>query len=195
MKEQMTYFYTHEHMLNVLALNHFTEAENLYYHDYAKILEEAGEEAKEQYIQSIYEWVNTVYVEYQGLEPTQFYEGQDLDTAYRYMFDMIRKKLTKEMFSRFTLAYTTFITKFYRKNGGSLGTILSLNMKQLILMTALAVGQKQRIELNDLWKEFEKRGIIFDDDSRLEIVTILDKLNYIDKKSDSGDAQYVKSIL
>ncbi|MGE7772309.1 DNA phosphorothioation-dependent restriction protein DptG [Viridibacillus arvi] len=195
LKEQVESFYTHEHILNILALNTFTSDENLYYHDYAEILEKAGKDATNSYIASIYKWVNTVYCRYLSLEPKAQYEGQDLDTAYRYMFEMVRKGVPKEHFSRFPLMYTIFITRFYRKNGGSLGTILALNLKQLLLFTAVSVGTKSRIELNELWQELEKRGIALDDDTKMNVVVMLDKLNYIDKKSDSGDAQYVKSIL
>ncbi|MDR0136692.1 DNA phosphorothioation-dependent restriction protein DptG [Metabacillus idriensis] len=194
-KDQIMNFYTHEHLLNILALNTFTTDENLYYHDYKKILSEAGEDVEKQYIESLYKWINEVFTHYHGLEEIEEYNGQDIDTAYRYMFEKIRREISSEIFSRYALAYTNFISKFYRKNGGSLGTILALNLKQLLLLTAVAVGSKPRIELNQLWVEFDKRGVIVDDDTKLEIVELLDKLNYLDKKSDSGDAQYVKSIL
>lgn len=195
LEEQVESFYAHEHMLNVLALNTFTEEENLYYHDYRAILDQAGEDAKQNYIESIYQWVNTVYCSYKKLEPKAHYDGQDLDTAYKYMYDMICKGLSKEHFSRFPIGYTVFMKRFYRKNGGQLGTILSLNLKQLLLFAAVSVGDKERIELNELWRQLEIRGIGFDDNSKMTVVAMLDKLNYIDKKSDSGDAQYVKSIL
>ncbi|EJQ42103.1 DNA phosphorothioation-dependent restriction protein DptG [Bacillus cereus BAG5X1-1] len=194
-RDQILNFYTHEHLLNILALNTFTTDENLYYHDYKKILSEAGEDAEIEYIESLYKWVNEVFKRYHGVDELEVYNGQNIDKAYRYMFEKIRSKISAEIFSRYALAYTTFISKFYRKNGGSLGTILALNLKQLLLLTAVAVGSKPRIELNQLWIEFDKRGVIVDDDTKLEIVELLDKLNYLDKKSDSGDAQYVKSIL
>lgn len=194
-KDQILNFYTHEHLLNILALNTFTTVENLYYHDYKKILSEAGEDAETQYIESLYKWINEVFAHYHSLEKLEVYNGQDIDTAYRYMFEKIRREISAEVFTRYSLAYTNFISKFYRKNGGSLGTILALNLNQLLFLTAVSVGSKPRIELNQLWIEFDKRGVIVDDDTKLVIVELLDKLNYLDKKSDSGDAQYVKSIL
>lgn len=195
MKDQILNFYTHEHLLNILALNTFTTDDNLYYHDYKKILSEAGKGAETEYIESLYKWINEVFKRYHDLDDLEVYSGQDIDTAYRYMFKKIRREISPGVFSRYALAYITFISKFYRKNGGTYGTILALNLKQLLLLTAVAVGSKPRIELNQLWVEFDKRGVIVDDDTKLEIVEMLDKLNYLDKKSDSGDAQYVKSIL
>ena len=61
-------------------------------------------------------------------------------------------------------------------------------------MTALCVKDK-KIRLNQLFEEYEKRGLFFDRYSKEEIIKLLTKLNLIDKKSDSGDAQYVKPIL
>ena len=45
------------------------------------------------------------------------------------------------------------------------------------------------------FNEFEKRGIALDRYSKKEVMNLFDNLNIIDKKSDSGDAQYVKPIL
>ena len=62
------------------------------------------------------------------------------------------------------------------------------------MITALCVKDK-KIKLNQLFREYEKRGIFFDKYSKEEVVNFLTKLNLIDKKSDSGDAQYVKPVL
>ena len=43
--------------------------------------------------------------------------------------------------------------------------------------------------------EYERRGLFFDQESTKKIEELLNNLNYIDKKSDSGGIQYVKSIL
>ena len=84
--------------------------------------------------------------------------------------------------------------KFFLKRRGSYGYILNLNRDILLIMTALCVKDK-KIRLNQLFEEYEKRGLFFDRYSKEEIIKLLTKLNLIDKKSDSGDAQYVKPIL
>ena len=192
---QMETFFAHENMLNILAMNTFTNEENLYYHDYAELFAELGEEASAQYVKSIYTWVNEVFCPIKGFEPKEQFANQDLQTAYQYMYSFIEKGLAKEHRSRYPGAYAIFMKRFYRKHGGPLGNILSLNLKQFLLMVAVSVGKHERIELNELWNELKFRGIELDDDSKSVAVILLDKLNYIDKKSDSGDAQYVKSIL
>ena len=109
---------------------------------------------------------------------------------------IIKQRLDNAVNSRYEKAFEAFISKFYRKNGGSLGTILSLKLDQLLMLVAVSVGESSnRIELKQLWDEFEKRGVWLDHHSKEEVINTLDKLNYLDKKSDSGDAQYVKSIL
>ena len=62
------------------------------------------------------------------------------------------------------------------------------------MLVAVSITQ-ERIELKQLWEELEKRGVWLDHHSKEEVVKMLDKLNYMEKKSDSGDAQYVKTIL
>ena len=64
----------------------------------------------------------------------------------------------------------------------------------LLLITSLCI-QKEKILLKELYEEYEKRGLYFDDKSKKEIENILTRLNFIDKKSDSGDAIYVRRIL
>lgn len=87
-----------------------------------------------------------------------------------------------------------FVKKTFIKSRGRYGLVLNISQEFLLLITALVV-KDDKMRINDLFKEYEKRGLFFDQESKKEIVNRLDNLTYIDKKSDSGDAQYVKSIL
>ena len=62
------------------------------------------------------------------------------------------------------------------------------------MLTAICV-KEEKITLKALFEEYNKRGVFLDKESKELVVKFLEKLNLIDKKSDSGDAQYVKSIL
>ena len=84
--------------------------------------------------------------------------------------------------------------RYFLKSGGLYGRVLNLNRDMLLFLTSLCVKDK-KMKTNDLFKEFKRRGILFDKHSRKEIINYLDLLNLIDKKSDSGDAQYVRPIL
>ena len=65
----------------------------------------------------------------------------------------------------------------------------------IILITKICINNKGRMKLNKLFDEFELRGIFFDRNSKAKIVLLYEKLNLLEKKSDSGDAQYVRSVL
>lgn len=78
--------------------------------------------------------------------------------------------------------------------GGSYGYMLNMTQEILLMITAICI-KEDKITLKDLFKEYERRGVFLDSYSQIEVIDLLGKLNLIDKKSDSGDAQYVKSIL
>lgn len=52
-----------------------------------------------------------------------------------------------------------------------------------------------KIKLSMLFDKFEDRGLVFDRESKRKITELFEKMNYLEKRSDSGDAQYVKSVL
>ena len=52
-----------------------------------------------------------------------------------------------------------------------------------------------RVRLSVLFKEFEKRGLLFDRESKKLITELFEKMDLLEKRSDSGDAQYVKYLL
>ncbi len=84
--------------------------------------------------------------------------------------------------------------KYFLKQRGRYGYILNLTQDMLITITTLCV-KEDKVKLKDLFKEYERRGIYFDNTSKYAVESLLNKLNYIDKKSDSGEAQYVRPIL
>ena len=74
------------------------------------------------------------------------------------------------------------------------GYVLSLDNEMLTFLIALFTkGEKTKLE--KLYKIFNSYGIFFNRGSRLAIEDYLLKLNLLDRKSDSGEAQYVKVVL
>lgn len=194
LREQISEFYAHEHVLNILGFNTFTDEQNMFYHDIKKLLQEAGPDAEKQFTQSIYNLMKDVYEKEKGIEVVNYQSDKTLDDAFNDLLNTVSKVVSTEIKSRYPKAFEALISKFFRKHGGSLGTLISLTREQLLLLVALSVGH-ERIELNQLWSELENRGVWLDYLSKEEVIDVLDKLNYMEKKSDSGDAQYVKSIL
>ena len=91
--------------------------------------------------------------------------------------------------------FTQFCKLNYTKKRGRLGYTTALNQETLLLLTKLCVGGKEKIRVKELWEELEKRGLKFDESSKMEIIKLYERINLLEKKSDSGDAQYVKSII
>ena len=96
--------------------------------------------------------------------------------------------------SRYPIIIDDLGRKYFLKRRGRFGYMFNLSQEILILITALCI-KDEKIKITQLFEEYERRGLFFDRDSWEIIVELFNKLNLIDKKSDSGDIQYVKSIL
>ena len=72
--------------------------------------------------------------------------------------------------------------------------VLVLDNEMLTFLVALFTKSK-KTKLEDMYKLFNSYGIYFNRGSRLAIEEYLLKLNLLDRKSDSGEAQYVTVIL
>lgn len=123
----------------------------------------------------------------------------DLGSLIHGFFDDIMLQFKNTDRKRANDAYSKSFMDFC-KNGfvqrrGQSGNVLAMTEELLVLMTMVTVGDNERMRLNDLFKGFEQRGLFFDYSSKDCIVEFYEKLNLIEKKSDSGDAQYVKSFL
>ncbi|WP_045114545.1 DNA phosphorothioation-dependent restriction protein DptG [Microscilla marina] len=97
-------------------------------------------------------------------------------------------------YSRYQAWITEFCKLNFVRNRGRLGQSLSLDQHTLLFITKLCLGKHPKIRLKNLWVEYNKRGLFFDPSSQKEIVKLFEKINLLEKKSDSGDAQYVKTI-
>lgn len=117
------------------------------------------------------------------------------------LVDILYKRLNDESgigveirTSRYPLNLEEIARAFFVKGRGKHGLVLNITREMLLTLTTLCIKDKP-IKLKQLYKEYEKRGLFFDKYSKYEIEDFLTKLNLIDKKSDSGDAKYVRPIL
>lgn len=85
-----------------------------------------------------------------------------------------------------------FEVKFLRNRRGL--RVLVFDEDILVFLIAM-LTKEQRTKLDDMYRSFNKYGIFFDINTRTAIETLLTKLNLLDRKSDSGEAQYVRVIL
>ena len=79
-----------------------------------------------------------------------------------------------------------------RQGRGS--SVLVLDEDMLTFLIAM-VTKEERCKLKDMYEKFKEYGIRFDLHTRQAIEDQLLKLNILERKSDSGEAQYVKIVL
>lgn len=72
--------------------------------------------------------------------------------------------------------------------------VLVLDNEMLLFLIAM-ITKSERIKVEDMYKKFNEYGIIFNLGTKNAIESYLLKLNLLDRKSDSGEAQYVKVVL
>ena len=124
----------------------------------------------------------------------------DSETAaeVRFLFESVRLQFENTARNR---PYSSYANKFeeysrkYLKRRGRSGMMLNLSEETLIFLTKICIKDQEKMRLNDVFSEFEARGVFLDNHSKIEVMHYYEKLNLIEKKSDSGDAQYVKRIL
>lgn len=99
-------------------------------------------------------------------------------------------------YNRYNKMFIEFVQKNFGKRRGTLGYTLGVDENYIIMFTQIILrANKGKIKLSFLYDEFERRGLLFDRESRKKIAELLEKMNLLEKRSDSGDTQYVKSIL
>ncbi|MGN7300613.1 DNA phosphorothioation-dependent restriction protein DptG [Fredinandcohnia aciditolerans] len=181
------------HMNTLEHVNYLLNQENLLYKDLVQHFETLAEADREKVYSNLFDWTKEyseiVLNNVEGIE-----QKGSLEEAYRQLQKQISLGLTKETISRYALYINEIGKVYFLKTRGSLGYTLNVTQDFLLLLTAVSVKQ-EKISLKQLFVEFERRGVYFDRYSREEIIKLFNKLNLIEKKSDSGDAQYVKPIL
>ena len=73
-------------------------------------------------------------------------------------------------------------------------SVLVLDEDMLLLLVAM-MAKDDRIRVEDLYKRFHEYGIDFSFQTKNAISDYLMKLNLLERKSDSGEAQYVRIVL
>ena len=125
-------------------------------------------------------------------------EVQILKDIYRLWFKIkyqFENSSRKDPYKAYSKWYFQFGKVNYTKFRGRLGNTAVLSQEFLLFMTKICIGTEEKIRLKTLWDKFKDRGIVFDETTKLEITKLFEKINLIEKKSDSGDAQYVKSTI
>ncbi|WP_077306384.1 DNA phosphorothioation-dependent restriction protein DptG [Terribacillus halophilus] len=162
------------------------------YNELRDELDTLEEEQKSELFDAIQTWIEEY--RYHVSLPSMNFVVKDYESLVSYLYQSLDEGLSAETKSRYALSVEEVGKRYFLKTRGILGYMLNISQDFLLLLTTISV-KDERKSLKDVFREFERRGIFLDRHSREAVVQLFDKLNILDKKSDSGDAQYVKPIL
>lgn len=195
--------FSHSKLLEMINQDDLTKHNPNENADYRRIAEEI-EKIKEttfnediKYLIDIYKQ-NITDFDFTSITYDQHYE-EELFNDIAYLFKCIDAQFQGTNRERAYSGYSKWFIEFCKcnmlKNRRSLGYTLNLTEEDIIFFTKICIKDQEKIKLKDLFKEFARRGIMIDQKTKEQINGYYEKLNLIEKKSDSGDAQYVKGIL
>jgi DNA phosphorothioation-dependent restriction protein DptG len=195
--------FSHVNTLEIININNIKNS-SYDYIEMNEVIDRLSNEEKIEFINSLksiksqYKEVITD-VKWDEFKPVEKYADDSIKQEIYDLFKCIDYQFIKGgRLPRYT-AYRNWFEEYCKSNflrrRGSLGYALNMTQERLLFITKMCIKDKDKIKLKDLFEEYKKRGICFDRDSQSKIVDLFEKLNIIEKKSDSGDAQYVKSIL
>lgn len=138
--------------------------------------------------------------DYKEFESIPYQEGiNKTEKNIRHLYKCVEAQFMNTDRKRANQSYNEKFSEFCKarwvKNRKKSGLVLNLTERDVIFLTKICLRNEEKIRLNDLYKEYEHRGIFLDGTSKEYLQDFFTKLNLIDRKSDSGDAQYVKRIL
>ena len=191
------------HAVLLEMLNQRSDGDKYSYHDIWEEYNHSTDEDQKTIfaqVENLKRQYTTEYIEQDGFTfQIGNYETGNIDSLIRGFFDDIMLQFERTRRSRANDAYKSSFSSFCKNNFlkrfGRCGNMLVLSEELLVLMTKVSIGDRKQVRLNELFDEFRNRGIYLDKQSQESIVEFYEKLNLIEKKSDSGDAQYVKGIL
>lgn len=193
-KEKLPNLFVHVHTMTQLSM--LSDAEDqpfLTYPELEKRLKSESDRAN--FINSINQWAQEYTRNFHlNGEAESSFKFNELGDAIKGLFHLVQKGVNQEAAVKYGRNLPGFGGKIFIKSRSSLGQVLNMTQEMLLLLTAVCV-KDTRMPLNMLFIEFAKRGVDFDRLSKKAIIELFDALNILDKKSDSGDAQYVKPIL
>jgi DNA phosphorothioation-dependent restriction protein DptG len=101
----------------------------------------------------------------------------------------------KDIFENYRRAFERQVAEPFIQGRGRFGKVLVLEQDALLLFTNIAIAEQKQMRFQDLMVQFENRGVYFDQQSRMALIELYERVGNIDRKSDSGDAVYVKTTL
>ncbi|GGC76579.1 hypothetical protein GCM10007216_03930 [Thalassobacillus devorans] len=189
--------FVHFHAMSHLSHNHELHNPSDELKSYSKIiqeLEKLNPEETQKEKEKLRNWIMTYSNLINTDVPPELKNELEFKELFKVLFNQLQIGMSNDVRKNFGEHIDRLGKGRFLKGRGKHGYLLSLKQDEFLMLSAVAVGDK-KIPLKTFFKELKRRGILFDHYSKREAVKLLEQQNYIEKKSDSGDAQYVKPIL
>ena len=200
-KDKVGHMFSHSVVLEMLS--HNVQNAHLDYIDYFNHFNKSiNDEKVANEIKHIREqYMNWIQLDYSGCKHNVEKDTTcATSTKIKKLFETIDYQFInggrRSHYNGYNKKFIDFVQKNFGKFRGIYGYTLSVHESDIVMFTRLILLENDgKIRLAKLFDEFAKRGLLFDRESKKHIVELFEKMNVIEKRSDSGDAQYVKYIL
>lgn len=187
--EKVGYIFPYLSLLEILAT--ITEKKDLRFYEILDFIDESEESIQ------IIDAFNNKFRKRSELESAEF-DSKDLKSSleslllssYEQFIKTSNKKI--DVFNRYKNAYEKQIAKDFIQSRGRFGKVCVLDQEMIVFITNLAIGKKRDfLHFEELIKELEARGVYFDYKSKDALLALFERVENIERKSDSGDSVYV----
>lgn len=200
-KEKISHMFSHSVVMEMLSHN----VENSHM-DYIRFYERFNQSSDDEDVAGEIKKICNAYMDWIPMDYSECKHDDSKDTECKTATEV--KKLFETIdyqfinggrishYNGYNKKFINFVQKNFGKFRGKCGYTLSIHESDIIMFTQIILQEnKGKIGLAKLFDEFELRGLLFDRESKKKIIDLYEKMNLLEKRSDSGDAQYVKYIL
>lgn len=200
-KEKLSHMFSHSVVLEMLSHN----VEHLH-RDYIGIYDRFNESSDDKKVaeeikricNDYREWITMDYsgCRHDDLKDTECKTSTEVKKLFETIdYQFINGGRTSH-YNGYNKKFINFVQRNFGKFRGMCGYTVSIHERDIIMFTQIILQENRgKIRLAKLFDEFELRGLLFDRESKKKIIGLYEKMNLLEKRSDSGDAQYVKYIL
>lgn len=200
-QEKIGHMFSHSVLMELLSHN----VEHLHM-DYIAVYEKFNHAPNDESVAEEIKTIREAYMEWIPMDYSGCRHDISRDTECRVsteirkLFETIDYQFInggrRSHYKGYNKKFIDFVQKNFGKFRGTCGYMLSIHESDIIMFTQIILLQNEgRVRLAKLFDEFELRGLLFDRESKKKIIALYEKMNLLEKCSDSGDAQYVKYIL
>ncbi|WP_428827022.1 DNA phosphorothioation-dependent restriction protein DptG [Azonexus sp. IMCC34842] len=128
-------------------------------------------------------------------------DANTVETAFEHLIGLaveqfkVNKTTRGEINEKYTKELEKQICGDFVQTRGRAGRVLVLNQDQLLLLTNLSIGLREKLRLHELMEEFRRRGFYLDGQTQQVLVSFYERMGNVERMSDSGDAVYVRKTV